>query len=131
MSEPGTEGGSPPSSPGIFSAILAWGKKEVAVIGDDLKQAWDAVEPQAVTDIESFVGQFFGHALTAVQNVNASDLLDSEKRKAATTQLTDSVVSAGYSLEQQGISSGINFMIELAVNFFKLLQGNAVAAPKP
>lgn len=108
-------------------------KADLKIAGQDLAVAAESVKQEAVTDLGKLVNTLTPFATAAAQEVEglaaSGDILDSEKRSTLVTKVAGQAQLAGYDLKTEGVSAAINLVVELAVNFFKLITGQSLGAP--
>lgn len=120
---------------GVLQVIWNDIKAGAIVVEEDVKKDFESLKAEVVADVDALVTTLTPYAIQGAKEIEQAvadgSLMASEKRSALVTKLESQVQSAGYSLEQQGISAAINLALEFGVNLFKMLVGQAVGAPTP
>jgi hypothetical protein len=118
---------------GLLSGVVSWFQNAASSVWNAVVGAEQAVAPDVIAAVDGLVSQLVPFATAGAQSVEQAvangTILDSEKRSTLVTQLEQKAQAAGYSLEQQGVSSAINLALEFGVTLFKLATGQAVGTP--
>lgn len=103
------------STPGFFSALIAWGKQELAGIESEAASLWDSIEPELVAEAEWAISQFLGTAIAAVKDQASLALSGQEKFSNAKDNVLQTVEASGATIG----NTLLEFLINLALTLFK------------
>lgn len=117
----------------MFKSILSAVGVFFANIGHALSGAVQSVEPAAVTDFDALVAKYTPVAVDQVTAAadNPALLTSADKRAAAVAGLSTQLQADGHNIAADGFGSFVNLMVELGVNFVKLLSGKSLVVAAP